>query len=168
MVAHPLHAVAVLFTGEDIETYFRPAGQTLRNLERFVQLMVGGIDTIDLMLLPIRREVGMKLNHGALWLYRARAVNLDLVIALGTQRPRTPERGDRANMHSQLRIPKEHHEARIHVVLLVAVEERRTGIVGRELYLHLGTRIQQDGVFQDALGFGRPGNRRSSKLWRCR
>ena len=50
-------------------------------------------------------------------------------------------------MHNQLRIPKQHHETCIHVVLLVAVEERRTGIVGDELYLHLRTCIHQDGVF---------------------
>ena len=56
-----------------------------------------------------------------------------------------------ASMHSQLRILKEHHEACIHVVLLVAVEERRPGIVGDELYLHLGTCIHQDGVFQDTV-----------------
>src|ERR1700677_640026 len=89
MIPYPLHSMPILFTGKDVEAYFRPAGQTLRNFERFVELVVGGIHPIDLMLLPIRGEIGMELNHGALWLYRGRAVNLDLVIALCTQRPRT-------------------------------------------------------------------------------
>jgi hypothetical protein len=50
-------------------------------------------------------------------------------------------------MHSQLRILKQHHEAGIHVVLLVTVKERRPGIVGGELHLKLGIRIHQNGVF---------------------
>ena len=39
------------------------------------------------------------------------------------------------------------------MVLLVTVKERQAGIVGRELHLDLGAGIDQDGVFEDAVGF---------------
>ena len=85
MVPHPLHAMPVLPAGKDVEAHFRPTGQTLRDLERLVQLVVGGIHAVDHVLLSLQRVVGMKLNHGALWLYGVRAIDLDLVVALGTQ-----------------------------------------------------------------------------------
>ena len=41
----------------------------------------------------------------------------------------------------------------IHVVLLVAMKQRRPGIVGGELDIQLGVRVHQHGVFQDAVAF---------------
>src|SRR5271170_3160783 len=86
VVPDPLHTMPILPAGEDVETHLRPAGQTLGNLKRLVQLMVGGIYPVDYVLLALRSEIGMKLNHGALWLNRIRPIYLDLVITLSMRR----------------------------------------------------------------------------------
>ena len=116
-------------------------------------LVVGGIHLLSItFFLPFYSAVGMKLTHGALWLYGVRAIDLDLHLwacaACALRRA-----ANTASTHSQLRIAKEHHEAGIHVVLLVTMKERQTGIVGCELHLDLGAGINQDGVFDDPVGF---------------
>ena len=89
MIAHPLHAMAVLLAGKNIKAHFRPTGQPLRDLQRLVLLAVGGIDAVDYILLTVRGEVGMELNHGALWFYRVRAIDLNLIVALRASRQHT-------------------------------------------------------------------------------
>jgi hypothetical protein len=100
VIAYPLHTMTVLFTGKDVETNLRPTGQALGNFERLVQLVVGGIHAIDLVLLPVWCVVGMELNHGALWLDRAGAVDLNFIVALCAKRLRTPERAQHSE-HAQ-------------------------------------------------------------------
>src|ERR1700735_2026222 len=46
----------------------------------------------------------------------------------------------------RLDIVEEHHEAHIHMVLLVTVKERRAGMVGREFDLRLGLRIDDRNI----------------------
>jgi hypothetical protein len=47
---------------------------------------------------------------------------------------------------------QEHHEAGIHVVLLVAMKEGWTRVAGGELYLDLRPGFDQHSVFYDAVG----------------
>jgi hypothetical protein len=94
VVPDPLHTVPILPAGENVKAYLGPVGQTLGNLKRLVQLMVGGVYTVHDVLLPIYSEIGMKLNHGALWFDRIRPIYLDLVITLGAQRLHAHERGE--------------------------------------------------------------------------
>ena len=101
VVPHPLHAMAVLPAGKYVEAHFRPTGQALGNLERLVQLVVGGIHAIDLILLPVRGKVGMELNHGALWFYGGGAIDLDFVIALSAERLCARERAPVQRQHAQ-------------------------------------------------------------------
>ena len=96
MVPHPLHAMAILLAGEDVEAHFRPAGQTLRDLDGLVFLVVGGIHSIDHVLLPLRSVVGMELNHGAFCFYRVRAIDLNLIVALRASRQHAPQSGKRS------------------------------------------------------------------------
>ena len=49
---------------------------------------------------------------------------------------------------------EEHHEAIVHVVLLVAVEEGVAGVVGGELDVDLLIGGDEDDVFKDAGGVG--------------
>src|SRR5271156_7045237 len=86
VVPDPLHTVPILPAGKNVKAYLGPIGQTLGNLKRLVQLMVGGVYAVDDVLLPLRSEIGMKLNHGALWLNRSRPIYLDLVITLSMRR----------------------------------------------------------------------------------
>src|ERR1700722_1030809 len=92
VVPYPLHAISILPAGENIKADLRPVGQTLGNLKRLVQLMVGRVYAVDDILLAFRGEIGMKLNHGALWLNGSRAIYLDFVVALSIHRPHTQER----------------------------------------------------------------------------
>ena len=58
----------------------------------------------------------------------------------------------------QLSITKEHHEAEIHVVLLMAVEQRKAWVVGGELNDGFSAGINEDRIFVDAAdGHGRAG-----------
>src|SRR5271154_7052604 len=54
-------------------------------------------------------------------------------------------------------IAEEHHEPHIHVVLLVTVKQRNAGIVGRELYINLGSRLNQHHIFDDPARLEVPG-----------
>src|SRR5271156_4884475 len=94
VVPDPLHTMPILPAGKNVKAYLRPVGQTLGNLKRLVQLMVGGVHPVDDILLALRSEIGMKLNHGALWLDGSRPIYLNLVIALGTSRLHAHERGE--------------------------------------------------------------------------
>ena len=51
-----------------------------------------------------------------------------------------------------LGIAEEHHEAEIHVVLLVAVQKGLAGVVGGELHLDFFAGGDEDGVLDDAVG----------------
>ena len=82
MIPYPLHAMAVLFTGEDIETNFGPVVDSLRDFESFMLLMIGRIDAVEKALLSIGCEVGVQLDHGAAWGFSVCAVDLDLVVSL--------------------------------------------------------------------------------------
>src|ERR1700722_17557795 len=94
VVPYPLHTVTILPAGKDVKAHLRPVGQPLRNLKRLVQLMVGRVYAVDNILLALGGEVGMKLNHGALWLDGSRAIYLDLVVALSIHWPHPQERDE--------------------------------------------------------------------------
>src|ERR1700733_906823 len=91
MVPPPLHSMAVL-----------PAGQPLSDLERLVQLVVGGIHAVDHILLSVRGVVGMEFNHGALWFYGGRSIDLNFVVALGVSRQRTAEQNENPEIPRQI------------------------------------------------------------------
>src|ERR1700733_12521836 len=102
MVPHPLHSMAVLPAGKNIKAHFRPAGQPLSDLERLVQLVVGGIHAVDHILLSVRGVVGMEFNHGALWFYGGRSIDLNFVVALGVSRQRTAEQNENPEIPRQI------------------------------------------------------------------
>ena len=51
-------------------------------------------------------------------------------------------------------IAEEHHEPHVHVILLVAVEERWAGVVSGEFNFQLGTGGDKDGVLHDTVRLG--------------
>ena len=53
-----------------------------------------------------------------------------------------------------LRVAKQGHEARVHVVLLMAVEERVAGVVGDQVGFHYSSRFNNHHIFLDAAGRG--------------
>src|SRR6185437_5074374 len=82
MIADPLHSVSILRTGEDVKTYFRPVGNTLRDFDCLMQLMIGGIYAIYGVHLSFCRKVGMQFEHGAFWFNCRRSIDLNFVVAL--------------------------------------------------------------------------------------
>jgi hypothetical protein len=57
-------------------------------------LVIGGVHAVDHVLFSIWSVVGMEFNHGALWLYGGRAIDLNLIVALRASRQRTAQRGE--------------------------------------------------------------------------
>src|ERR1700733_8810179 len=94
VVPYPLHTVPILPAGKNVKAYLGPVGQTLSNLKRLVQLMIRRVYPVDDVLLPLRSEIGMKLNHGALWLDRSCPIYLDLVVTLSTRRLHAHQRDE--------------------------------------------------------------------------
>src|SRR6185437_10898016 len=82
MIADPLHSVSILRTGEDVKTYFRPVGNTLRDFDCLMQLMIGGIYVIYEVHLLFCRKVGMQFEHGAFWFNRRCSIDLNFIVAL--------------------------------------------------------------------------------------
>src|SRR5580658_163493 len=64
----------------------------------------------------------------------------------------------RAFCTGHLGITKEHHEAGIHVILLVAVKERHAGVVGGKLHVDLTLRWRQHNIFDEPSHVGIPGH----------
>ena len=85
MVADPLHAVAILPTGENIEADLGPVVDAFGELNGFVLLMIGGNDAVDVILLAFGSEVGMELDHEVFGSDGFGSVDLDLVVALGVR-----------------------------------------------------------------------------------
>jgi hypothetical protein len=51
-----------------------------------------------------------------------------------------------ASLIVELRIVEHHHESSVHVILLMAVQESLTRIVGHKLYLDGSTGVNQDDI----------------------
>src|SRR5580692_8224248 len=88
MIAHPLHAMAVLLAGKDIEPDFRPVVETLREFDRLVFLMIRWKDAVDGLLLTLHGEIRVKFDHQGLRRDGLRPVDLDLVVGLGSRKKR--------------------------------------------------------------------------------
>ena len=89
MTPDPLHAMPILLACENVEADFRPVVETLRDLKRFMLLMVCRVDALDDRLLSLRREIRVKLHHCRLRSNCIGCVNLNLVVALSEPRNRT-------------------------------------------------------------------------------
>jgi hypothetical protein len=91
MVAYPLNTLSTARTGEDVESYLRPTGQSLRDLNRFVKRMIGWICTIGGVLRTwqwfrsVNGEVAVEFQHGCLGRNSLCAIYLDFVIILRSQ-----------------------------------------------------------------------------------
>ena len=58
-----------------------------------------------------------------------------------------------SHLYGELRIAKEHHEAKIHVVLLMTVKKRQARIIRHELNIYLRFAGNENGVFEDTVRF---------------
>ncbi|HEY6374457.1 MAG TPA: hypothetical protein VIX90_02915 [Edaphobacter sp.] len=121
MVADPLEAMAILSAGENVEADFGPAGDALGDLDGLVELMVGGVDAVDYVVLPRCGEVGVQLEHRVFCGDGVGSVDLDLVVALGAHCGDAEKKNDEGCEMAcstqdigpwgvQLCITKEHHE----------------------------------------------------------
>src|SRR5271156_1674187 len=88
VIADPLNAAAVLLAGEDIEADFEPGVDPLRKFERFVLLVVRGIDPIDDVLLSFCREIRMQFDHQAFRRHGICTIDLNFVVSLRAGRRR--------------------------------------------------------------------------------
>ena len=117
-------------------------------------LMIGGKDAADKTPLADGCEVRMKLHHQVTGRNRFGSVDLNFVVALRVKR-RDPEKTGKQEKQAHaafqnLSVAEKHHEPLIHVVLLVAMEQRHTRIVGGKFHVGLGMRVHQHGVFKHA------------------
>src|SRR5258708_480706 len=85
MSAHKLPAEGAVRAGENIEPRLIPFCKSARDLERFMQSMVGGPHTIYHFLGPLESEVGVQFHHRRLRRNGLGGINLNLVILLGAQ-----------------------------------------------------------------------------------
>src|SRR5271154_4790538 len=82
VIANPLHPVAILLAGKDIEADLRPVRNAFGKFERLMLLMIGWNDAIDVVLLTFRGEVGVQFSHQCLRGNGVCPVNLDLIVSL--------------------------------------------------------------------------------------
>src|SRR5580698_2620180 len=82
VIADPLHTVAILRAGKDIEADLRPTRNAFGEFERLMLLMIGWNDAIDVVLLTFRGEVGVQFRHQSLRRNGVCAVNLNLIVSL--------------------------------------------------------------------------------------
>ena len=87
MISHPLPPPVGLNAAENVEAGFEPVGEALRDFERLVHRVMGGLDTIDDAFAPVHGEVGMNLDHRRSRSDRFVAVYLNLVIVLSADEP---------------------------------------------------------------------------------
>jgi hypothetical protein len=86
MIADPLKSIATPFVSKNVETGFKPIGETMRNLNRFVFRMIRGQNAILNRLAAIDREIAVQFEHGVMWLDLIVAVDLDLIVVLRASR----------------------------------------------------------------------------------
>src|SRR5258708_10979511 len=83
MIANPLPATMGLNCGEDVEAGLKPVVDSLRNFNRFVLGVVGGLEAVNYSLAAIYREVRVELDHSGARSYCVVAVDLNFVVVLG-------------------------------------------------------------------------------------
>ena len=172
MIANPLHASTALLAGKDVEANLGPVVDSLGDLDGLVLGMIGGVNSVDELPLSIGCEVGVQFNHDAVRRHGVGAINLDFIIALCVSRlgkknddsgrnksPRevlqmcsfvlmTNDAGSRTQEKS--RVAKQCHESGIHVILLMAVEQGVSGVVGNQVSLNRRSRLYDNNVFENA------------------
>ncbi len=84
MVADPHPAAVGLDGGEDVKSGFKPAGETVGDLEGFVHGVIGRKDTVDYGFCAFDGEVAVNFDHGVARGDEVRAVDLDFGVVLGT------------------------------------------------------------------------------------
>src|SRR5580704_14430261 len=85
MIAHPLPPLSRLRRCEDVKSKLSPVIETLRDLHGFVQLMLSAKYAVGNPLAAFDGKVAVQFHHRGPRRLRVRAVNLNLVIALGVQ-----------------------------------------------------------------------------------
>src|ERR1035441_3467914 len=86
VVAHPLVSLVGAVAGKDVEAGFKPTRPALRDLYRFVQLMLIGKHSVVAGFEALKGEVAVQLHHGVPGGYRVGAVYLDFVVVLAVER----------------------------------------------------------------------------------
>src|SRR5258708_9997665 len=86
MIAYELPAVGAIRASENVEPGFEPFVETMRDLDRLMQRVIGGAHAIDHVLAALEGEVAAQLSHGSARLNCFRRIDLDLIIFLAVQR----------------------------------------------------------------------------------
>jgi len=87
MVANPLPANTRIGACENVKAEFEPVAEAMRNFECFVQLVLGGVLSVDDRFAAFECEVAVKLEHGGAGIDKIGSVDLDLVTALRMKQP---------------------------------------------------------------------------------
>src|ERR1044071_1568582 len=82
MIAHPLPAMVGLNAGKHIQPGLEPRGEPVRNLESFVEGMLGREHAVYGTFLAFNGVITMELNHGSPLRHGFGAIDLNLVIVL--------------------------------------------------------------------------------------
>ena len=72
--------------GEDVEADFEIIGEAVGDLEGLVQLVFGGVESVDRGLAAFDSEVAVEFEHGVIGRDQFRSIHLDLVIVLAEER----------------------------------------------------------------------------------
>ena len=84
MRADEIQAAAVARAGEDVESGFEPVIEAMGDFDRLVPGVIRGQRAVASLLRALRGEVIVQLDHGHAARDGFRAVDLDLVVFLGT------------------------------------------------------------------------------------
>ncbi len=82
MIADPVDALAVFRRGENVKAGLEPIGEAMRDLNRFMQLVIGGIQPVLNRLRTFEREIAVQFDHGVARFNQIGAVDLNFVVVL--------------------------------------------------------------------------------------
>src|SRR6202050_1820913 len=104
VIADPLPALICFDGSEHVEADLEPGVKAMRDLERFVLRMVGGIKTILKLLRAINGKIAVQFKHGVAGFDGVRAIHLNLVVILGraSRRPKYHQQRTRQEESAKL------------------------------------------------------------------
>jgi hypothetical protein len=86
MIADPLPANPRIRAGEDVKAKFEPVTEAMSDFERFVQLVFGGILSIDDGLAALEGKIAVQLEHCGARRNQLGTVHLNLITTLRIQK----------------------------------------------------------------------------------
>src|SRR5215471_2789034 len=93
MVSHPFPSFPRLNAGKNVKAGFKPGGEAMRDLERFVKSVIGSKNSVARFPLTVDGIVAVEFDHRMTRVYCFRRIYLDFVIVLAAAKDRNSDHG---------------------------------------------------------------------------